>query len=129
MQYVKIPVKIYSTREVAKYHKSLNQEGGESRDEALERAGYYDSQENLEPLDGEVVFMRIPLDELIGCTYQPVAASEADLKEGIIENTIIFPRESEPIECEWDINTLEKNLIEWEIVSPKIKNQKESLTK
>lgn len=85
--------------------------------------------EDVMPL-GVITWTRIPVDMLEGVMYEPSSSLENQDEEfdtGNLRHSMMITKDGDTFPCAWDIDTLEKELINIGIVAPSIREQKEKL--
>ena len=130
-KYIKIPSRNYKVSELLELDKEETDSDSEI-DRIYRDAGFKKNpnKDGLEELSCVISWMRIPLIDFEGCSYDSASSREnmdEEFENGEFKSSIIFFKNGFNLPCLWSIDKLEKVLINYGIVDPKIRDQKEIL--
>lgn len=124
MQYLKIPSKTYKRSELERLEQ---QDPDEDEVEKLVRNALKKGVERKE-LSAVITWVRIPLEDFIGCTYESACSSETmdeEFDSGEFRQSVITFKDGIQMPCIWSVSKLEDVLIDNGIVHKSIKDQEE----
>lgn len=129
-KYLKIPGKTYKSTQLNQLQKDQGEEESEI-DRIYKANGYSKRPDKEDPeISSVITWMRIPLEDFQGCSYDASTAieeSDLEFELGEFTSSIIHFKDGISLPCAWTVEKLEDILIQHDIVHPSIKNQEEIL--
>jgi len=125
--YIKIPIHTYKGSELNNFEK--NEMEGDDEIKRLQKRGAYYEPENPE-IKPVITWMRIPYDDFNGVVYDSTSAienTEEEFETGYFTSSMLMFRDGFSVTCAWTVEELEDVLIQYGVVSPLVRNQKETL--
>lgn len=124
--YIKIPIHTYKGSELNNFERVSDE--GESEIEKLKKTGLnYEPEEIIRPV---ITWMRIPLDDFAGVIYDSTTAIEnadEEFDSGDFTSSMLMFADGFSVTCAWTVEQLEDKLIEFGVVSPLVRQQKEKI--
>lgn len=123
--YIKIPIHTYKGSEL----NNLEKEEEDEIKRLQKRGADYkpDPNETIRPV---ITWMRIPYDNFRGVIYDSTTAIENaddEFEDGNFSSSLVMFEDGFSVTCAWTVEELEDVLIQYGVVSPLVRNQKEIL--